>query len=86
MHVENKGKHNLILGEVSTQGFDDTKLTTEAKYPIYLIQWGKKFALSPYYNGNKVSYLLILQKYINSISGIKDNPLRLVWYFKRFYN
>ena len=38
MHVENKGKHNLILGEVSTQGFDDTKLTTEAKYPIYLIQ------------------------------------------------
>ena len=52
MHVENKGKHKLILGEVSTQGFDDTKLTTEAKYLIYLIQWGKKIALCSYYNGS----------------------------------
>ena len=34
VHVDNKGKDILILGERPTQGFDDTKLTAEAKYPI----------------------------------------------------
>ena len=34
LHVDNKGKDILILGEGATQGLDDTTLTAEAKYPI----------------------------------------------------
>ena len=34
VHVNNKKKDNLILGEVPTQGLDDTTLTAEAKYSI----------------------------------------------------
>ena len=34
VHVENKGKNILILGERPTQGLDDMTLTAEAKYPI----------------------------------------------------
>ena len=33
VHVDNKGKVILILGEGPTQGLDDTT-TAEAKYPI----------------------------------------------------
>ena len=43
VHVDNKGKDILILGEGSTQGLDDTKLTAEAKYPIDFTQLGKRF-------------------------------------------
>ena len=38
VHVDNKGKDILILGEEPTQGLDDTTLTSEAKYPINFIQ------------------------------------------------
>ena len=31
VHVDNKGKYILILGEGPTQGLDDTKLTAEVK-------------------------------------------------------
>ena len=31
VHVDNKGKDILILGEKPTQGLDDTTLTAEAK-------------------------------------------------------
>ena len=34
VHIDNKGKDILILGEGPTQGLDDTTLTTEAKYSI----------------------------------------------------
>ena len=51
VHVDNKGKDVLILGEGPTQGLNDTTLTTEAKYPIMEAT---------------VSYLLMIQKYINS--------------------
>ena len=35
VHIDNKNKDILILGEGLTQGLDDTTLTVEAKYPIY---------------------------------------------------
>ena len=44
MHVDNKGKDILILGEGPAQGLDDIKLTAEAKYPINLRKWNKRFA------------------------------------------
>ena len=34
VHVDNKGKDILILGERPTQGLDDATLTTETKYSI----------------------------------------------------
>ena len=34
VHIDNKGKDILILGEGPAQGLDDTTLTTEAKYSI----------------------------------------------------
>ena len=34
VHVNNKVKYILILGEGSAQGLDDTTLTVKAKYPI----------------------------------------------------
>ena len=33
----------LVLGEGPTQGLDDRKLTSEAKYPINITQSGKKY-------------------------------------------
>ena len=52
VHIDNKGKDILILGEGSTQGLDDTTLTAEAKYPINFTQTGKRFVLSLHYNGS----------------------------------
>ena len=50
MHVDNKAKDILILGEGPTQGLNDTELTTEAKYPINFTQSGRRFVLSLHYN------------------------------------
>ena len=38
VHVDNKNKDILILGEGPTQGLHDTTLTAEDKYPINLTQ------------------------------------------------
>ena len=65
VHVDNKEKDILILGEGPTQQLDDTTLTAEAKYPINFTQSGKRFVLSLHYNVT-VFCLLMLQKYINS--------------------
>ena len=43
VHVDNKGKDVLILGEGPTQGLDDTKSTAKAKYPINFTQSRKRF-------------------------------------------
>ena len=45
VHVDNKGKHILILGEGPTQGLDDTILTAKAKYPVNFTQSGKKICI-----------------------------------------
>ena len=51
VHIDNKEKDFLILGEGPNQGLDET-LTAEAKYPINFIQSGKRFVLSLHYNGS----------------------------------
>ena len=58
VHIDNKGKDILILGEGPTQGLDDTTLTAEAKYRINFTQSGKRFTLSLYYNGSN-SFLFV---------------------------
>ena len=47
VHVDNKNKDILILGEGSTQGLDDTTLTAEGKYPIKFTEQNKRFVLIP---------------------------------------
>ena len=58
VHIGNKNKDILILGEGPTQGLDDTTLTAEAKYPINFTQSGKRFVLSLHYNGSN-SFLFV---------------------------
>ena len=53
VHIDNKGKDILILGEGSTQGLDDTTLTAQAKTPINFTPSEKIFVLSLLYNGSK---------------------------------
>ena len=52
VHVDNKGKDILILGEEPTQVLADTSLTAEVKYPINFTYLGKRFVLSLHYNGS----------------------------------
>ena len=65
IHIDNKGKDILILGERPTQGLDDTTLTAEGIYPINFIQSNKRFVLSLHYNKSNSFFLLMLQKYIS---------------------
>ena len=46
VHIDNKGRDMLILGEGPTQGLDGTTLTAEAIYPINFTQTN----ISLYYN------------------------------------
>ena len=59
VHVDNKNKDILILGEGLIQGLDDTTLTAEAKYPINFTQPNKRFVLSVHYNGSN-SFLFVI--------------------------
>ena len=43
VHVDNKEKNILILGEGPIQRLDDTTLTAEGKYPINFTQPEKDF-------------------------------------------
>ena len=52
VHIDNKSKDILILGEGPTQGLDGTTLTAEARYLINFTQSGKRFVLSLHYNGS----------------------------------
>ena len=58
VHVDNKGKCILILGEGPTQGLNDTKLTAEAKYPNNFTNSGKRFVLRLHYKGSN-SFLFV---------------------------
>ena len=80
VHIDNKGKDNLILGEGPRQGLDDMTLTAEAKYPISFTQSGKRFALSLHYNGSNI-FLLVkgtkVYQFKSKNPEIKDNTLCL---------
>ena len=80
VHVDNKGKDILIIGEGPTQGLDDTTLTAEAKYPINFTQSGKRFVLSLHYN-ERNSLLFVNATKVYQFKAkkyeIKDNALCL---------
>ena len=79
VHVDNKGKDILILGEGPTQGLDDTTLTAEAKYPINFTQSGKRFVLSLHYNGSNSLFVNAtkVHQFKAKNSEIKDYALCL---------
>ena len=52
VHVYDKGKDILVLGEGLTQGLDDTTLTMEAKYLINFTQSEEIFVFSLHYDGS----------------------------------
>ena len=58
VHVDNKKKYILVLGEGPTQGLDGTTLTAEKKYSINFTENNKKVCLSLHYNGAN-SYLFV---------------------------
>ena len=72
VHVDNKKKDILILGEGPTQGLDGTTLTAEKKYSISFSSSRKKFCLSLHYNGANI-YLLMVQKLLD----LKQKILKL---------
>ena len=80
LHIDNKGKDSLILGEVSTQRLDDTILTAETKSPINFPQLRKRFLLSLRYNGSN-SFLFVnamnMYQFKVKDSEIKDYALCL---------
>ena len=58
VHVDNKSKDIVILGERPTQGLDDSTLTVEAKDRTKFTQSIKRFVLSLHYNGRD-SFLFV---------------------------
>ena len=65
VHVDNKEKDILILGEGPTQGLDDTTWTAEKNYSINFTENNNKFCLRLHYNGAN-SYL-----FVNGVETIK---------------
>ena len=80
VHINNKGKYILILGEGLTQGLDDTTLTAEVKYPINFTQLRKRVVLSLHYNGSN-SFLFVndtkIYQFKAKDSETKDDTLCL---------
>ena len=64
VHVDNKKNYFLILGKGPAQGLDDTTLKAKAPYSINFSRANRKLYLSV---GATGFYLLLLQKYINSM-------------------
>ena len=58
VHIDNKKKDILVLGEIPTQRLDDNTIRVEAKYSINSSKSQRKFCLSLHYNGSN-SFLFV---------------------------
>ena len=80
VHVDNKKKDILILGNESTQGLHGTTLTPEKLYSIKFTENNKKICLNLHYNGAN-SYLFVngteIHKFKAKDSEIVATPLCL---------
>ena len=72
MHIDNKIGDISTLGEIPTQGLDDTILTSETKYLINFIQSRKGFAFSLLYNGSS-SFIFVNTAKIYQFKAWKDH-------------
>ena len=66
LYAKNKGKYILIIRERPTQGSDDTTLIAQTKYLLILHNQEKDLYEVYTITAATVSYLLMLQMYINS--------------------
>ena len=79
VHIDNKKKKILILGESPTQRLDDATLTADTMNRVNFTQSRKKFALSLHYNGSNSFLFVSAIKYINSKQKtIFQNILQLI--------
>ena len=80
VHVDNKKKDILILGEDSTQGLDGAMLTAEKMHSINFTVTRTIFCLSFHYNGVN-NYLFVngteIHKFKAKDSEVVANPLCL---------
>ena len=80
VHIDNKGKDILVLGQGPTQGLDDTILTAEGIYPINFRQRNKRFVLTLQYNGSN-SFLFVtaakIYQFKAKVTEMKDYALCL---------
>ena len=74
VHVDNKKKNILILGEGPTQGLDNTTLIAEKKYSINFTEHNKKFCLCLHYNGAN-SYLFVNGTEVHKFKA-KDSEIK----------
>ena len=81
IHVDDKKKDILILGEGPTQGLDGITLAAEKKYSINFSISKTKFYLSLYYNGVN-SYLFVNGTDIHKFKA-KDSEIKLIKLFCR---
>ena len=58
VHIDSRNKNIVVLGEGSTKGLEDAKITAEAKYTFNFNESKKRFVLSLSYNGRN-SFLFI---------------------------
>ena len=72
VHISNKNKDILIIGQGTAQELGNTTLTVETKYLLVLYDQEKDFYSVYIIMKATVSYLLMLHKYINS----KQNALK----------
>ena len=66
VHIDNKKRDILVLGEGATQGLDATTITAGAKYSINFSISQIKFCLSFHYYGSNSFLFVNATKYINS--------------------
>ena len=85
VHIDNKNKDILILGEIPAQGLDDTTLTAEAKYPINFTQPRKRFVLNVHYNGSNIFLFVNATKIYQFKFTINDMKNRIKKKCKRFF-
>ena len=76
VHVDDKNKDILILGEGPTQ---DTTLTVEDTYPISFTQPRKSFLLILHFNRSSSSLFVDAAKYINSNKRLWNKRLYTVF-------
>ena len=78
VHIVDKNKNILALGEGLTQGLEDATIRAEARHHIDFTESGKRFLLSLHYNGSN-SFLLVnkVKKYQFNISNkAKDSEIK----------
>ena len=75
MHIDNKKKVIIVLGEGPTQRLDGTTITAEAKYSINFSRSQRKFCSCLHYNGSN-SFLFINATKIYQFKAIKASKIK----------